>query len=269
MVQFQRVCIFCSKAGLSREHVWADWLKNYIPKNEPSHDQLSATIHKRHADVRQKKVPGDLRSRRLRVVCKECNTGWMSKLQENTKPFLLPLIKREDLYFDGNAQEAVAAWITMFVMVAEYFDTNKVSTPQFERQRFMATKLPPPNWKIWVGDFQRENWRAMLAHFAVPISASEHDHPIAENGIIPPNTQTMTFVVGRLYVHVRASVTDIFDKWSFARSDLMMQIWPKKTLPAFQWPLAISLTDADADAIAADFHRASDAVAAADFFENP
>jgi hypothetical protein len=34
-----------------------------------------------------------------------------------------------------------------------------------------------------------------------------------DNGLPRPNTQTMTFVVGRLYVHVRSSVTDVFENW--------------------------------------------------------
>lgn len=268
MAQFQRFCIFCSNPGLSREHIWADWLKNYIPKNEPSHDQLSATIHKHYTDVKRKKVQGDLRSRRLRVVCEECNIGWMSKLQEKAKPFLEPLMRREQFHFDANAQEVVAAWITMFVMVAEYLDASKVSTPQFEREAFMASKEPPTKWKIWIGDLQREKWRGMLAHFAVPISSPDHAPTVTDNDILPPNTQTMTFVVGRLYVHVRASVTDIFEQWSFAQSDLMMQILPKKLPPTTQWPLPISLTDRDADAIAAHFHRASNAVAAREFLDD-
>jgi hypothetical protein len=53
----------------------------------------------------------------------------MSRLQERAKPLLLPLIKGESTAFTYDDQELLAAWITMFVMVAEQFDPYKaVST---------------------------------------------------------------------------------------------------------------------------------------------
>jgi hypothetical protein len=125
----QRFCIFCGRPGLTREHVWADWLKKYIPKNEINHTSFSATLHPTRSDFRRKKVAGDLRSRRLRVVCRSCNNGWMSRLQERAKPLLLPLIKGESTAFTYDEQELLAAWITMSIMVAEQFDPYKaVST---------------------------------------------------------------------------------------------------------------------------------------------
>lgn len=148
----------------------------------------------------------------------------------------------------------------MFVMVAEYFDPNKVVTPLAERQILMNSKQAPPNWNIWFGDLdQGSKWPSLLAHFAVPIRTPEHIPEVMDNGIPRPNTQTMTFRVGRLYVHVRSSVTDVFENWRFVRPDLLAQIWPiRRNLIA--WPPRATLTDRDADGIASAFHLASDEV---------
>jgi hypothetical protein len=69
----------------------------------------------------------------------------------------------------------------------------------------------------------------------------------------------MTFTVGRLYVHVISSVTDIFENWRLTRTDLLAQIWPAQR-NVITWPF-ITMNDHDADQIAAAFHRMSDDVA--------
>jgi hypothetical protein len=260
MARPQRFCIFCGGAGLTREHVWADWLKKYVPKDMPKHTALFAIVHPTHSEPTRKKRSGDLQSRRLRIVCKSCNTGWMSKLQEKTKPNLLPLIQGEVTAFDVSAQSLLASWIAMFVMVAEHFNPYTVTTPQAQRSYLLDTgKAPAENWKIWIGDFERKDWKGQLAHFTVPVSSPHHIPEIMDNGLPRPNTQTMTFVVGRLFIHVASSVTDIFEDWRLARPDLLAQIWPIKR-NIIGWPPRMTISDRDADAIAGAFHRRSDEV---------
>lgn len=133
MARPQRFCIFCGGAGLTREHVWADWLKKYVPKDMPEHTALFAIVHPTHSEPSRRKRSGDLQSRRLRVVCKSCNTGWMCRLQERAKPYLLPLIQGEVTAFDLDAQTILSAWVAMFVMVAEHFNPYTVTTSQEQR----------------------------------------------------------------------------------------------------------------------------------------
>lgn len=160
---------------------------------------------------------------------------------------------------DAAAQELISAWITMFVMVAEYFDPHKVSTSQEKRRQFFDDQKSPVNWKIWIGDFDRKNWRGLLVHFALPISSDEHVPELMDNGLLRPNTQTMTFVVGRLYVHVCASVTDLFTNWTAADSGLLTLISPAQQ-SVVSWPMK-TLSDRDADSIAAAFHLESERIA--------
>jgi hypothetical protein len=259
MARPQRFCIFCGKSGLTHEHVWADWLKNYIPKDMTEHNSLAVTVYPTHSDLRRKKRSGDLRSRRLRIVCKNCNNGWMAKLQEKAKPYLLPLISGEVTVLDERAQAVVAAWMTMFSMVAEHFDLTKVSTSARQRYDFWKNQKPPATWKIWTGDYERGNWVGYLVHFALPISSKDHLPEIMDNGVPRPNTQTMTFTVGRLYITLCGSVTDIFEDWQLNRTDLLTQIWPfRRNLVA--WPPKTTMNDRDADQIAGAFQRKSDEV---------
>lgn len=258
MARPQRYCIFCGKPGLTREHVWPDWLKKYVPKDMAEHSSLSATVHRTHSEIIRKKRSGDLRSRRLRIVCGSCNNRWMSRLQERAKAYLLPLINGDVTAFDVRGQAVLSAWIAMFVMVAEYFDPYKVATSPKQRRFLLKNQKAPRNWKIWIGDYQRGNWVGHLVHFAVPISSKHHKPEIMDNGLPRPNTQTMTFTVGRLYVHVASSVTDVFEDWRLTKTDLLEQIWPIRR-NIIGWP-PTTLNDRDADQIAAAFQRVSDEI---------
>jgi hypothetical protein len=56
------------------------------------HNDLGSATTTRPGPLHRK---GDARSQKLKVVCKACNSGWMSELQDRTKPVLLPLLTRQ------------------------------------------------------------------------------------------------------------------------------------------------------------------------------
>ena len=145
-------CIFCGSSDLSREHVWADWLKKYIKKDALNHSRMDATLHPTISEYERKKVSGDLRSHRLNVVW--FLQFWMDEQTTKSSEALSgALLKGEIVSIDAAAQEIISAWITMFVMVAEYFNPYKVSTSQEQRRRFFDDQKCPVNWKIWIGGF--------------------------------------------------------------------------------------------------------------------
>jgi hypothetical protein len=183
----------------------------------------------------------------------------MSRLQERAKPLLLPLIKGESTAFTYDDQELLAAWITMFVMVAEQFDPYKAVSTKKERQYLRRIGRAPSNWRICIGDFEKKKWPGLLVRFVVPIRGPKHRPQLMDNGLPRPNTQSVTFVVGRLFIHVRSSATDIFDNLRLARPDILAEIWP---IPRriIGWPRR-PLNDHDADSIASSLQLKSDAVA--------
>ena len=92
-------CIFCGGGGLSKEHMWADWLHAYIPRIAPEHRTRSTLIHLENQEISTQRRAGDPHSRRIRCVCGPCNNGWMSALQEKTKPFMVPMLKVKEFPF--------------------------------------------------------------------------------------------------------------------------------------------------------------------------
>jgi hypothetical protein len=134
----RRVCIFCGRPGLTKEHMWADWLRNYIPRERQEHrvgsTNISLAQHEDSVQDRIERRSGDPHSRRIRCVCRECNNGWMSQLQEAAKPFLVPMLTGQKVALYESGKTTLASWAAMFVMVAEQVDQTKVAISAVERQ---------------------------------------------------------------------------------------------------------------------------------------
>ena len=109
---------------------------------------------------------GEPQSGRLRVVCASCNNGWMSDLQQEAKPHLLPLIKGETYLLHRNDQKTLAAWIAMFAMVAEHVD--KIALAHRPRLR-------SPSWNAHTYG-HRLVW--IFAHRTHPVIRSPLKRPV-------------------------------------------------------------------------------------------
>lgn len=94
-----RPCIFCgSRENISQEHVVPNWLRKVIPRVDESHGFTGFSI-RRLPDAKSiiyqpgiAFAEGNIANRRVYMVCQRCNNGWMSRLQNELKPILTPLI---------------------------------------------------------------------------------------------------------------------------------------------------------------------------------
>lgn len=94
----------------------------------------------------------------LPIVCKACNTGWMSRLQIAVKPFIAPMIRGEPTTLDAGSCGTVAAWAAMSTMVAEHSGPDTLSIPQSDRtalfeHRECGARLNLPGWEIAIGRY--------------------------------------------------------------------------------------------------------------------
>jgi hypothetical protein len=93
-------CVFCGGHGLSKEHVFSEWLKRVFPATA-SHSQQ--TIHATldlytgeafvHPNFKDRQ--GSFHSRKIRNVCAKCNNGWMSGIVDRAKPIVGPMMSDE------------------------------------------------------------------------------------------------------------------------------------------------------------------------------
>lgn len=256
MAKRPEFCIFCKVSlttkNISKEHVIAAWLGQFIAKDKVNYHYLKATTHLDRSDLDFRLRGGDPQSRTVPCVCQSCNSGWMSALQTRVKPSVARLIRGEKFRLDEHAKKELAAWVAMAVAVSEYDDPETVAVSQTNRDWLYATQTAPPDWRIWFGDYSRETWTPSWIRHHLLVVPSDVTEPVSASS--DSNTQIVTYVVDRLLIHVMSSAIADFVagwRWSTRQSNCLRQIWPHTPF-SVTWPPP-TLNDNDADYIAGDF----------------
>src|SRR5215470_8426916 len=138
MSKNRKRCIFCGGFRLSKEHLFSKWTYALVP-NSPTdtHVRGHFTSSRGNPSVIEerevKSYQGNVNTIRLRVVCKTCNNGWMSREDKEIKPILSALILCQPISLDEAAQLKLATWIAMKAMVAEQSRPDDAACIQDER----------------------------------------------------------------------------------------------------------------------------------------
>ena len=247
-------CVFCGTTGLTKEHMWPDWLRAYIPRTANEHREGATIVHLDEEEETISRRTGDPHSRRIRCVCRTCNNGWMSRMQETTKQFLVPMLVGDSTSLDRRGQRAVSAWSAMLVMVAEHVQREMIAIPGADRARLRARQMAPPHWRIWIGRHSRREHPLFTHRVLSFVPREEFERLGGPAARVDSNTQTSTICLGKhLLIHVMSSdvAWSIVRRWRL-RTEIsagLTQIWPTKT-PTVSWPPSRALTDAGIDLVA-------------------
>ena len=207
MVEQLKRCIFCGSSDkLTYDHIFGKWIKAYIPKTHNKHEfqHVKSDSPGVHEFADKKIRAGDLVSSKVRVVCGSCNSGWMSILHNRAIPFLTPLVMGEFSELNITAQTAIAAWTAMVTMTSEFLarEPQKIVIPQDERTWLKQNLTSPPNWRIWIGRYNRKTWGGQWVRVTLHIGSKKDIEKWLTDDLSAPNVQTTTFVVGELCISV-------------------------------------------------------------------
>lgn len=240
--QFTRKCVFCEVNNAnSREHFYSEWMHELLPlgpegkySGETIDEHPKTRIVSKH-DKRTK--PGELYTKKLKVVCQACNNEWMSRIDEAAKPLLTPIIKGEAVTLDRPSLEAVARWATLKAIVSEHDNRDTFVTPIEDRKAFMATGTIPPYFSIY-----------LLSHESpsrIGYVRTSHAVSLTPDGPQPPlngrskNTQQISVILGSAMLHINAAHVDGFrieDRLNMPKV-VERRIWPPNVVP-LSWPAA-------------------------------
>jgi hypothetical protein len=218
---------------LTKEHIFPEWMQKYVVVPHGYTDHFVSRdgrlpplgVVEKHRREGRKHRPGTPMQHRLRVVCRACNTGWMSQLQEQAIPLLTPLLMGGALELTPVAQATVAAWAVMTEMVGQFTEPRMVSISSAERAAFAATRVPDAisQWRVWIGRVTGElgaSWERYT--FAM--------HPPNAPASPPVNTQITTLTVGQALVHTfsTTATNDVTDE-DFGMPAILAgltKVWP-------------------------------------------
>jgi len=144
-------CIFCGiRYANSKEDYWPKWLQPYLKK--PSTHTLFVTRGSEPYKINAR-VRGAPTEQTIEVVCKLCNNGWMSRIQNAASAHLKPY-STVGRTMSQTVQEVIATWATMFTMVIEFYDPKLVMATVQDRHAMpfigKSFSKPPSDWRIYM-----------------------------------------------------------------------------------------------------------------------
>jgi len=138
---------------MSAEHIWPAWMVELFPKGKYS---AGIKVDYQRQEVLDKSWTMNDVTHKAKVVCKPCNNGWMSTIEDAARPILVPLIEKPlgkrplNIY----AQSVLANWAALHAMVFDRVrnpDSSYFSVE--ERQAFAnSSKMRKPisHTHVWV-----------------------------------------------------------------------------------------------------------------------
>lgn len=216
------LCIYCGKAGRSKEHIWGKWLAKQLPESPYKHTTHMVIKHQ-VAGIRG--MPGALnrqgspRRQQIKAPCEKCNNGWMRLMNEAASAPIIRLIGAGPGRLTEAERVAVSAWAVMVSMTSEWAAKDLVVTSQVEREYLLVNKQPPPRWAVLIGLYggghrvEAANHRAMV-YDPLPGEAA-------------PNAQCNIFTLGRLVcVTLSGAIACEPELAEFAAFHGLRAIWP-------------------------------------------
>ncbi|TCU34144.1 hypothetical protein [Rhizobium azibense] len=243
MAKAQGRCIFCGGHGLTKEHLWPKWMRPFLETDaDPAHTNLRTRVQQISfmnavtIDTPFDERQGYVFNKRLRVVCRGCNSGWMSSAESACKPMLTALINATPFGLDAPEQRRLALWSAIKTGVFERDDVSYASMTAAEYRHIAAQREPPPNWRIFLARYQGEGWRTRMFHRGMKVHAI--------GGTAPTSFNTQKTIIGMMNAVVLtvSSTADnaptVVEKMSPLN---MMQIWPFEQ--SIEWPTVTKIDD--------------------------
>ena len=251
-----RRCAFCSGSELTKEHIWPKWAAVHFPRTP--HDQRFEVL--RAEEIKSRTVTsfdrrerhGHTTTKTVKVVCRRCNGSWMGTLEEQARPFLETMLLGKPAVLDPKAQELVARWVTLKMMVIDLATPADTVFLAEDRAKFMKLGTIPIGMKIWLFPYSGADWRSAMRQDSYLIGTSPVGLP---HGSLAKNTKSLTLGFGALLIHAFFTHLARFD--DYATIDFegsVAHLWPMRR-KVLAWPPGAALTEAGAGYVSENMAR--------------
>jgi hypothetical protein len=241
-------CAFCpATACFTGEHLWSNWINKVL---------TDRSYQFRRLDKKTQKISswesGEL-NMKARVVCGDCNSGWMSKVDnQEAKPILRHLIAdpaKRILQLRSIISLAVFGFKT--AVVADHIGAQREPFFTREQRHAFARNLQLPGGLfMWLAAVETQTRGAFKTRYVVPEIVTEDDFRF----------YVFTYCVGHFALQVvgtKWTTDDPNRAYPFpvieqnpSDSIVSTSFWPIQTQSAFSWPPSAYLPEDSIDAFA-------------------
>jgi hypothetical protein len=187
-----RTCVFCGGTPVNKEHALPRWLGRLFTDVVV---EFSRTFEYSGAEREVRAWRGQPFSARVGGPCVACNSGWMSALEQEARPLLIPLVRNHDVQLNAVGQHVVATWavktMLMLRLVAADDDDRELDLDVYGW--IHRTRSPPPAEQVWIASYAGEGqWPATFHYYGAAIGRPGGAQPQE------PNAHCASFAVGHL-----------------------------------------------------------------------
>lgn len=228
-----RRCIFCDRPKVTKEHILPQWLNSVLP-SDGTH---FASIMVRERNAYRTHLTRAL-DHVIKMVCKQCNNGWMSELEGAAQPVLTPMIQGRRATLSLVEQRIVARWAAKTITLACLALTPPVAVDGRQLRWLAERPEAPPNVRVWVAAYRGRSWGCRQDHYRLGVA-------LTGNPASDPTVDIFTLCVGHLVMQSAIRPFDLDDMRIEAAphlASLAQQVWPP-TMFACVWPPPGSLDD--------------------------
>lgn len=239
-----RKCIFCDSDAENLEHLFPRWLLKTARIVLPYHLSIAGQEH--HT------IPG-AKSASIKATCKDCNCGWMSRVEGQAKKLIGPLSQDLGVWIAAADQKAIAQWAIKTTMVFAALDRRTEGNQGYTKEQCRGLRLGhiPFRTMVWLGRYNQKGLGAWGNAFDVNVPGIPHacagrianfliDHLLIQViSIITPS--------GYDYVNVRFRIKP--GPWGQS----LIQIWPSSR--TLYWPPRLSFFSDGRLAVSRLFNR--------------
>ena len=231
---------------MTGEHLWPEWMHPYLPKLEdPKKEEFYRVVRSKHAanTFHKKARPGHTYTKTIRVVCRICNTGWMSGVEELIKPTLIPMLQGQPIDLSPDEQQKLATWITMKMLVMESEAPADRVIQNDGLASFKSYRTIPRGTKIWIAYHDSPEWYAGYGGQALQASLSP-DRPFIRGR---KNIQATAFGVGHLFTLTYFTTLTGFEIEfdEIEKMGVVRRLWPSRAT-SITWPMR-TVSEGDLD----------------------
>lgn len=226
-------CIFCgAQVKLSREHVFPQWLRELFPElGEGGYLRRLVTFsvdehHERSGP------PFDVV---VRDVCRECNHGWMERLETQARPVLTPMLLDEPRVLTALEQHVVATWATKTMLTMQGANIGGERVVALELYRWFFEKQTPLSGShVWLCRYSdRTRWPLAAHQWGMTVLPGSEGVPDPDG---PLNGFGVVFAVGPLAFWLAGyNLPGSTSQTTAGSDDAHLLIWPALG-PDVRWP---------------------------------
>lgn len=189
MSRLAKSCFWCGTQGdLTKEHVWPRWMVPYAHDLQGHHAEAVFKVGRSNegawstTEQSTRSKQGSQLTAKVREVCRRCNNGWMSELEQAAKPLLLRLMSPPPLgalSLDPTQSALIASWALKGAWMRELTSRGTPTATRQMRSYLGSTGMPPPGARVWIAQHQGQlRWDTRsasvdLLHQDRPLDRSE------------------------------------------------------------------------------------------------